>query len=77
MIVTFPGATPETRPDASTVATPVLLLDHAPPLLPLELKFILDPTHMDDGPLMAPAFRTGFTVTEADAVAVPQDVVMV
>ena len=77
-MVTFPGAMPETMPDvASTVAIPALLLDHAPPLFPLAVKLKVDPTHTDEPPLMVPALSTGFTVTEADAVAVPHGVMTV
>ena len=75
-MVAFPGATPDTTPDVgSTVATAVLLLVHEPPLLPLEVKLILAPTQTDEPPLIVPAFNTGFTVMDAEAVAVPQGVV--
>ena len=71
MIVAFPGATLVTTPEeTSTVATNVLLLVQAPPLFPLELKFRADPIQTDEPPLTVPAFKTGFTVTGADALVV-------
>ena len=77
-MVAMPEAMPETRPvTASTVATDVLLLDHVPPLFPLAVKLKDEPTHTNDPPLMVPAFNTGFTVIDAEAVAVPQGVVTV
>lgn len=78
VIVVFPGVTLVTTPVvASTVAIPIALLLHDPPLFPVELKLIVEPIHTDDPPLIVPAFRTGFTVTGADAVAVPHKVVTV
>ena len=42
MIVLLPGATPVTTPVAgSTVATPVVVLDHTPPLLPLASRLMV------------------------------------
>ena len=77
-MVVFPGAILVTTPVvAPTVATAGLLLVHEPTLLPFEVKLSVDPTHTDDPPLIVPAFRTGFTVMDADAVAVPQGVVTV
>ena len=70
-MVVLPGATLVTTPAPLTVATPVLLLVHAPPLFPLALKLRADPTHTDDPPLITPAFNTGFTATFADALMVP------
>ena len=75
-MVVFPGATLVTTPELmSIVATDVLLLVHVPPLLPFEVKLRIDPLHTDEPPLIVPAFRTGFTVTGADALAVPHKVV--
>jgi hypothetical protein len=78
VIVVVPGATLVTTPVAVfTVATPGTLLLHDPPLLPLALKLSVDPTQTDDPPLMDPAFSTGFTAINAEAVAVPHTVVTV
>ncbi len=71
-MVEFPGAIPVTAPVlASTIATDVVLLLQLPPEI-LLLKFIVDPTHTADAPLIVPAFGTGLTVIVAEAVADPQ-----
>jgi hypothetical protein len=54
-----------------------VLLLQLPPLFPPELKLISDPIHTADPPLIVPAFKTGFTVTGAEAVTVPQLVLTV
>lgn len=76
-MVVFPGTTAVTTPvDELTVATEGLLLLQVPPLFPFELKLIVEPTQTVAPPLIVPAFRTGFMVTGADAVAVPHEVVI-
>ena len=78
MIVTTPCVTPITTPLlASTVATPVLLLLHVPPWVPLVIKLIVDPTQTPEPPdklLIVPA---SCTVIFAELLAVPQEVVTV
>ncbi len=76
-MVVFPAAAPVTTPAELTDAAAGLLLVQEPPLLPLELKLILDPIHTDEPPLIVPALRTGFTVMGAEAVTVPHTVVAV
>jgi hypothetical protein len=50
-IVTEPEDTPVTIPvEEPTVAVPVLLLVHVPPVLPLSINAIVDPTQTVDGP---------------------------
>jgi hypothetical protein len=72
-MVVLPCATPVTTPvAASTVATPGAVLVHVPPLFPLELKLMVDETHTDDKPLMAPASGSELTVTTIPAVDEPQ-----
>ena len=57
-------ATPVTTPvDEFTVAPAGLPLLQVPPILPLVLKLMVEPTHTVEGPLMVPALRTGLTVT--------------
>ena len=68
-----PWATPVTTPVVGfTVATPGVLLLHAPPGSPLALKLMPDATHTDDKPLIVPAFGSEFTVTLMAATDVPQ-----
>jgi hypothetical protein len=45
IILVVPGATPVTTPDASTVATEVLLLLHTPPADGVPDNALTDPTH--------------------------------
>ena len=74
-MVVLPEATPVIFPVlASIVATAVVLLLHTPPEMVL-LRIIFELIHTLAGPLMAPAFATGFTVNGDDAVEVPQTVV--
>ncbi len=75
-MVVVPAATPVTTPDASTVATDVLLLVHAPPLTASE-RVIVAATQTLDEPEIVPAFGNGLTVTTWVAYAVPQEFVTV
>jgi hypothetical protein len=56
-----------------TEATPVALLDQVPPVVPVEVRVMDDVAQTADGPLIAPALGTGFTVTDLNAVSVPQE----
>ena len=61
----FPAATPVTTPvEASTVANPVLELDHTPPDVPF-VNVMVDPTHTDDGPEIAATTGRAVTVIVA------------
>ena len=58
-----PEATPVTTPVlASTVATPVLLDVHTPPVVAL-LNAVVDPAHTSVVPLIAATTGIGLTVT--------------
>ena len=70
-MIVVPGATPVTTPVGSTVATAVVVLLHMPPVA-TSVKFILVPGQRVNRPVMAPATGSGFTVTTAVAVTVPQ-----
>lgn len=61
-IVTVPGDTPVTLPDASTVATDGSLVDHVP--VGTDVRGMVAPTHTLAGPLRA---GNGSTVKEAIA----------
>ena len=67
---------PFTLPDASTVATPVAVLLHAPPEV-VSLKPVAEPAHTVAEPVMVPADGNGLTVTTSVAAAVPQPLVTV
>ena len=74
----LPAPVPVTTPVvAFTNAIPELLLLQVPPLLPFVVRLRVDPVHTAAPPLIVPAFKTGFTVMDADWVAVPQVVVAV
>jgi len=62
-MVEVPADTPDTTPvEEFTVATPVALLLHVPPVV-VELKVVVDPAHTAVVPVMAPTVGNGFTVT--------------
>jgi hypothetical protein len=51
-MVAVPAATPVTMPDVPIVATPVLLLDHVPPLV-VDDRVVVAPTHTEAAPVIA------------------------
>ena len=59
-MLAVPAPTPETRPDEFTIATPVLLLDHAPPVIGWDIVELL-PRQMLGFPEIAAG--NGATVT--------------
>ena len=70
-----PTATPVTiPPEGVTVATPVLLLLHVPPVTP-SLSVINEPRQTLLAPVMVPAVAPGLTVIVAVSTAVPQELV--
>ena len=71
-MVALPWDTPETTPEAFTVATLTLLLDQVPPAVPLEERLVVFPTHTDKVPEREPALGRGLMVTRAESIAVPQ-----
>jgi len=75
-MVAIPVAIPDTCPEELTVAIVGELLPHVPPLI-LLLKLIGKPTQTAEAPEIVPALASGFTITFADAEAVPQPVVNV
>jgi hypothetical protein len=75
MIVAVPAAIPLTKPTA-TVATPVLLLLHTPPVV-ASLRLSVPLVHNGALPVMADTVGVVTTVTGAVAVAVPQLLVIV
>jgi len=75
--VGFPAATPVTTPvEASTVANPVLELDHTPPDVPF-VNVMVDPTHTDVGPTIEDTVGIASTVTPCVAVLVQLPLVTV
>ena len=69
-MVAVPVATPVTTPvDAFTVATAALLVDQAPPALPLLENVVVPATQIPCVPLKVPAFGAAVTVTVRVAVA--------
>jgi hypothetical protein len=70
-MVVVPAETPVTTPVASTVAMPVSVLLHTPPDAAL-LSEVVASSQTVVVPVMLPATGNGFTVTTAEATAVPQ-----
>ncbi len=62
-MVAVPAATPETTPEALTVATAVLLLDQLPPVNPLEIREVVAPAQIVVVPEIVPALGNAFIVT--------------
>src|SRR5436853_7162214 len=78
MILVVPAAFAVTIPVvAFTVATEGLLLDHAPPVVPVELYCAVAPIQSGVVPLTIPAVAFPFTVIIADTKLLPQAVVTV
>jgi hypothetical protein len=76
VIVAVPAATPVTTPvELFTVAIAALLVDQAPPALPLLVKVVVPATQMFCVPLMEPALGAAVTVTVRVAVALLQPTV--
>ena len=67
----MPAATPLTTPDVLTVAVPVLLLAHTPPVV-ASLSVVVALTHTVAVPVMVPADGAALTVTTCVVVAEPQ-----
>ena len=68
-MVADPAATPETTPEALTVATAVLLEDQVPPLV-ASLRVVVEPTQTLVVPVMAATVGSALTVTVVVAVEV-------
>ena len=62
-MVAVPAATPETTPEALTVATAVLLLDQLPPVNPLEIREVVAPAQIVVVPEIVPALGRGAVLT--------------
>ena len=75
-MVVVPDDTPVTLPDASTVATVVTVLLHAPPVA-ASLNPVVAPAQTVAVPVIVPADGNGLTLTIAVASAVPQPLVIV
>jgi hypothetical protein len=75
-MVAVPAVTPVTVPVLPTVATPVAVLLHAPPVA-ASVKPVVEPAHTIAVPVMLPADGNGLTVTVVVAAAVPQPLVTV
>jgi hypothetical protein len=71
-----PCDTPVTSPIALTVAEGEEL-SHVPPVVPLVVNKIDEPTHTVVGPLMVPAFEEEFTDTANEDEDAPQILVTV
>lgn len=74
VIVALPAVNAVTTPLPFTIATAVLLLVHAPPIVPLLLNDVADPAHTDGAPLIVPAITVAFTVIDLDVLNEPQPV---
>jgi hypothetical protein len=61
--VAVPAATPDTTPEALTVATAVLLLDQVPPANPLVVRGVVAPAQIVVVPEIVPALGNVFIVT--------------
>ena len=75
-MVAVPAATPVTTPVLATVAIPVALLLHAPPVVPL-VNVVVPPAHTVAVPVIEPALGKGLTVTTLVTTALPQLLVTV
>ena len=71
-MVVVPALKPKTNPFASTIATEVLLLPHVP-LVPVVNNWVTVPGHIDENPVIVPAFAPGFTFTLYDVNDDPQE----
>jgi len=72
-MVAVPAATPVITPvELFTVATAALLVDQAPPVLPLLVKVVVPATQTSCVPLRVPALGAAVTVTVRVAVALAQ-----
>ena len=68
----MPEDAPHTVPPVVTVATPVLVLLHAPPVVP-SVKAVLEPEHtVNVPPIEAGADGAVFTATTCVAAVLPQ-----
>ena len=77
-MVADPAATPVTTPVAAfTVATDGVRLLQLPPLMPLLVNVVVEPTHTVEAPLTVPALAAGFTVITLFELNVPQLLVTV
>ena len=72
----MPCDTPVTSPIALTVAEGEEL-SHVPPVVPLVVNKMDEPTHTVVGPLIVPALEEAFTDTAKEAEAAPQILVTV
>ena len=68
-MVVEPADTPDTTPEAFTVATAALLLDQLPPAKPLEVSEVVAPAHKVVVPEIVPALGSALTVTAELVVA--------
>ena len=71
VIVTEPAATPETTPEALTVAMELFDEVHAPPVSPFDVIIVVFPTQTLAVPLKVPASGPGVTVIESVAKSEP------
>ena len=78
MIVAVPALTPVTKPELLfTVATPVLLLLHVPPGVPVVLdNCVVLPLQTVVVPVIVPAIGAAFTVTTAAVVTGPPQLLL-
>ena len=67
----MPEATPPTIPPLLTVAAAVLLLLHAPPVVP-SVRVVVDPAHTMAVPPMLPTTGIALIITSWVTVTVPQ-----
>ena len=73
-MLAVPAVTPVTRPEAFTVAMARVLLVQVP-LLTTSLSADVFPVHIDETPVIVPAFGSGDTVMVSSALTVPQRLV--
>lgn len=70
-MVVVPGLNPKTNPFASIKATDGLLLLHVPPL-PVVNNCVTVPAHIEEDPVIVPAFTPGLTLILYDVNDEPQ-----
>lgn len=75
-MVAVPCDTPVTSPTGLTVADGEEL-SHVPPVVPLVVNNMDEPTHTVDGPLMVPALEEELTLTLNEDEDAPQRLVTV
>ena len=75
-MVSDPALTPNTLPEASTVAILLMAALHVPPDI-VSVRLKVEPTHAEVPPMIVPASGAGLIVTNCHATSLPQAFVTV